>query len=246
MATDDAEAEVRIAGIRELLASIESGAVDNEEEARFALVARVSDASAEVLDALYASPTVLLSIVPLATFVSAIIETIERAEIAGQELPRAVLRYHLNFVGQYGTAADVRLVFWRWILLAGSRKKRATLAWDVLADVKKERLELFQGCAGLALDKNDDGVRNLLIAKRIAGSWLRIFQASQMRLTKRREHHCSTRIEATSRLCFRDGSSRQLVWATSGRSCPSCTSAAAHWRPPSGLESQSLRLHRRH
>ncbi|KAH7099410.1 armadillo-type protein [Auriculariales sp. MPI-PUGE-AT-0066] len=159
MTTDDADAEVRVAAVRELINSIESGAT---EGARTALLARVTDPNVDVVAALYRSPDALLKAVPLRELIAAIAAALDMPE----EIPRSALRAHLAFVGAHGTAEDVSRVFWRWALITGSRKKRTAVAWEVLSESSPDKLGLFKGCA--VLETDDDAQRNGAIAKRIA------------------------------------------------------------------------------
>ncbi|EJD43874.1 hypothetical protein AURDEDRAFT_185221 [Auricularia subglabra TFB-10046 SS5] len=166
VAANDADAGVRAAGVRELLQSVANSTVEDEESVRGTLLERIADPAAEVVAALYAESSTLQRLISHADLVAAIASALR----TGQELARPVLRSHLEYLAENGTEDEVARVFWPWLLISGPRKKRATIAWEVLSAASAKNIGLFQGCAALATAEasEDEYTKNGTVAKRIA------------------------------------------------------------------------------
>lgn len=167
VAANDADAGVRAAGVLELLQSVAAGTVDDEDSIRGTLLERIADPSTEVVAALYADSTTLQRVIPHTELVAAIASALKTS----QDIARALLRSHLEFVAAHGSADEVARVFWPWLLMSGPRKKRAAVAWEVLSAAPSKNLGLFQGCAPLATAEVGEDVeytKNGGVAKRIA------------------------------------------------------------------------------
>ncbi|KZV82033.1 hypothetical protein EXIGLDRAFT_357306 [Exidia glandulosa HHB12029] len=157
VASSDADAAVRAAGVREMVQALSAGTADDEDAIRETLLTRIADPSPAVLEALYASPAVLLheNVDPLPAILAALQST--------EDLPKAALKSHLSFVAAHGKPLDVERAFWPWLL----RKKRAEMVWEILATGKKEGLGLLSGCAAVATASGEED-KIVNVTKRIA------------------------------------------------------------------------------
>ncbi|KZV82027.1 hypothetical protein EXIGLDRAFT_702999 [Exidia glandulosa HHB12029] len=157
VASSDADAAVRAAGVREMVQALSAGTADDEDAIRETLLTRIADPSPAVLEALYVSPAVLLheNVDPFPAILSALQST--------EDLPKAALKSHLSFVAAHGKPENVERAFWPWLL----RKKRAEMVWEILATGKKDGLGLLSGCAAVATASGEED-KIVNVTKRIA------------------------------------------------------------------------------
>lgn len=165
LAANDANASMRAMGVRKLLQEVEStpetdpvhqlfyaccsATESSQEVTKSALLARVCDSDAGVLDALYASPDALVSQVGTDDLVQAISAAIRA--------PDAAVEKHIAFVCKVPVMLEAALksVVLPSILFTKARAKVAREVWQILADVEPGRLGLLQGCPEIA--SNEEG-----------------------------------------------------------------------------------------
>ncbi|KAA1474189.1 hypothetical protein DENSPDRAFT_781033 [Dentipellis sp. KUC8613] len=165
LASMDADVNVRVAGVRNIIAALSSGSenLDTEykEAVHTALLARVLDNTPQVLTTLYAEPSAVVPIFRAhsASYVSAL----SNALTSKSQHTRETLRIHIAFLADYYTpGADLavtkevfeRIVF-PFLLFSKPRQKSAMSVWAILdaSEAQGERepglreYTLLAGCA---------------------------------------------------------------------------------------------------
>lgn len=171
----NADSNVRIIAVRELYEKLKTG--DSEEKASIqsALMIRIQDTSAPVLEALYANPAELLPII--FNDASAYIDTISHVLHSSPAPGRSIIKAHVTFVARHlypalversdGTKLAGRLFYdvaLPFLLYSKPRQKTASAIWEILEATEKvddatfglARYELLAGCVDAARWETSD------------------------------------------------------------------------------------------
>lgn len=195
IASNNAEAKVRTIAVKNILSSPVAGESSTNPEysaMRSALIARVQDSDAQVLESLYEHPSILNPI--LLSDPEAYIDSLANAiAYPGSKPKRNILRLHLSYLTAHflNTASSeiLQMIFDRilfpFLLFSKSRQHTAELFWDVLsqnfgASDSAPIFELLAGCADVVKDAKaqetsvDSMSRvNFAVAARIAENIMR-------------------------------------------------------------------------
>ncbi|KAL5520451.1 hypothetical protein ACEPAG_9675 [Sanghuangporus baumii] len=176
LASSSSDASVRASAIKRIAGLLANGPddVDADEKSALkeALLDRIYDTDAAVLDALYSESNVLVPLVAGSTEVLHRLATF----ISEQTVSRSVLRAHLVFFcnafvaahPEYGIRVATTLVFPN-ALFTKPRNKTATAVWDVVGKSRLGEDNLFKGTKE-AIDESPDSLvdTNDVLTKRLA------------------------------------------------------------------------------
>ncbi|GJE92911.1 U3snoRNP10 and BP28CT domain-containing protein [Phanerochaete sordida] len=159
VASTSADASVRVIAVRELYEKLEKGDLSSSELAstRSALLARVQDTHASIVEALYSKPAALLPLV--LENPSEYLETVAQVLHAQATPSRTVIKAHLTFIAGHLypavaalpdagtlTTAVFQHVFFPLLLHSKPRQRTAALVWEVIeASEELGRFELLGG-----------------------------------------------------------------------------------------------------
>ncbi|THH26927.1 hypothetical protein EUX98_g7265 [Antrodiella citrinella] len=161
VASSNADGIVRAIAVRDLFARLTIGGLSDAElsSVRSALLTRVQDTNASVLEALYAESSLLLPVVleNLDDFIQTLARAIQLAS-------KAAIKSHFTFVAKflYPAVNDRREwqdrifheIFFPFLLYSKSRQRAAVAVWEIIEDADKGvqashsigRHELLGGC----------------------------------------------------------------------------------------------------
>ena len=121
-----------------------------------ALRARFEDTNTTVIETLYEAPQALLPIVSNKDFLT----TLSKA-LSAEDLPRAVLRQHLNFLCNNFSTANPSLqveiftqVLFEHLIFTKSRQKSATAAWEIVQGSAISRHQVLKGTLEIVKSKD--------------------------------------------------------------------------------------------
>ncbi|KAK7688534.1 hypothetical protein QCA50_008072 [Cerrena zonata] len=188
-----AESTVRVIALRELFEKLKTGSLEEIASIRSALLTRVQDTSASVLEALYSDPVQLLPII--LEDPSAYLDNLRRALHTSTSPGRNVIKAHITFLSQHlftalieqddGSKSISRLIFdiiLPFALFSKPRQKTASAVWEIIEGSEISKYELLLGCSDVlkwetqATSGDALAKVNLAIAARIAES---VFSSNQ-------------------------------------------------------------------
>ncbi|TCD67119.1 snoRNA-binding rRNA-processing protein utp10 [Steccherinum ochraceum] len=188
VASANADGAVRAIAVRDLFKTLSSGGLSDEEiaSARTALLTRVQDSNAAVLEALYADPSALLPV--LLDSLDEYVSTLARAL---ESVSRSILKHHMGFVATHLYLAlssrpewqdrIVHELIFTFLLFSKPRQKAAAAVWEILSTEKAGLAShpLLAGCVDIVQQKESSETKhtgdhsaqlNGAVASQIAGN----------------------------------------------------------------------------
>ncbi|KAJ6463475.1 hypothetical protein C8R45DRAFT_840925 [Mycena sanguinolenta] len=155
VASMSADERARTAAVKELFKAVTSSQGDAVElqSIHAALLARVQDTSAIVLNALYADPASLLPV--FLANPKSYLDSLSSAVTASSKPKRSLLRLHLSFLLAHFCAAassesmeDVfHKILFPFLLFSKARRHSADLVWELVSQHPSAQYDLLAGCA---------------------------------------------------------------------------------------------------
>ena len=178
IASNDVDSAVRVSAVRAISQLVEDAAQPVEDDGRAslgrALLARIFDGNASVLDALYANPK------PIARLINDSPKQISilASSLLEQGLSKSLLRSHLSFFCnafvEFYPAHVPRIMLSLvvpFMLRTKPRAKTAAVVWEVVLNSKLGQMRVMAGLKEFAEDSAESSDVNDLVASRLAGKY---------------------------------------------------------------------------
>jgi U3 small nucleolar RNA-associated protein 10 len=160
-----------------------------QDSVHSALLARVQDTNTQVLDALYANPTLIIPVLSrnFNSFIEYLANSLYPPE---SKPPRAVLRTHFTFIASHfcstvepSVMGEIFFkIFFPFLMFSKPQHRTAEAVWEIISKSEKDgglgKYELLGGCTNLWKETEDTNLVekmssfNLALASKIAGKLL--------------------------------------------------------------------------